>query len=689
MGKSRNKKRKGQGEANKGKAAQEKIPIPQKPQAIKTAAAVAFTGTTRPHEIVLKVVLAIKAPVISASTSAGAHGIDVPFARTIKGTPYIPGSQVKGRLREAMAMLVENKFLSISEDQIALLFGAESVESAAQSNAPRRGTIRCTNFHAVAPQGDGVQTRIAMDPMRGAVKKGAYLVIESPFDPGKKVHFKGMIHFVSIDRENMIASVKAALRWIPSFGANKSVGFGQVIEVSIKEETGASQVPSQVSEDPAAASGEPENNGHQCLQLELVPSLPFCISRPHADDNLFQSETVIPGSVVKGCIANTLNHLAGRSLDTPIDDSIGAPWTALGRHFEKIRCLHAFPAPAEPSTNPRNITAKVRPSQYPLSLVRAAGRTFDIALCANPGLVLGQAPIFSVDWKQDDYKAVEKEMGWTGWIPTHLRVRTAISGKLRRAEESQLFAMETIVPTGHAWHSRIDLHAIQDPKERAAVASALSALFQGGLKYLGKTKVDVRVTPTFPRKGEGEPVVQPLSSGLYVVVLQSPTLMIDPKWTSTKVSGGTFNDARVDLELLKEAYTGYWREASGNKLDLIRFFARQRLLGGYLHYRFQTGKPYNPFFVTSEQSVFVLELSSKASLKDISPLLTKWMTHGLDLPKWAHTAYADPLSPNSSQATYRTCPFVPENGFGEIAINMPCHLEKKPKEDEFKEVKHG
>ena len=64
---------------------------------------------------------------------------------------------------------------------------------------------------------------------------------------------------------------------------------------------------------------------------------------------------------------------------------------------------------------------------------------------------------------------------------------------------------------------------------------------------------------------------------------------------------------------------------------LVRFFARQRLAGGYLVLRHQPGKPYNPFLVTEAGSVFVLR-PRPGKGDDANKRLDDWLEHGLPLP---------------------------------------------------------
>jgi CRISPR/Cas system CSM-associated protein Csm3 (group 7 of RAMP superfamily) len=634
------------------------------------------------YEATLSIELIIEGPVISAATDAGAFGLDKSFAKSLSGKPYIPGSQIKGRLLEAISTLEADKVINISEEDINFLFGQKSdkeyeaeIQSAKKSNQPRRGTLTVSHFIAENKGGDGVRMRIAMDPDRGAVKKGAYMVIEAPFASGAEVKFSGKIRFVS-QNPNMPEILEECFRWIPALGAQKSVGFGRIKNVEVtKEEITHLGQQCQAEDDLNQESVAIQVFSGDVLCIGLQPETSFCLAMPRTKDgNFFQAESVIGGNVIKGCMANTLNHLLGRPLDSPIDENLPAPWTELGKHFSRIRCLHAFPVSEKEQSKENDLMdSGNRPRRYPLSIVRVKDKTYDVALCPEPRLIYGMAPAFSIDWKGNDFKEVNKEFAWCDQLQKVPRVRTAINRDLRRAEEGKLFAQESIIPKGYTWNSRIYLSNISDETEKSQVRSALQKLFNYGLNYLGKTKSKVIVKMDVSLSDKFTEIVSGLEGGEYVVTLQTPALMLNP-WGKHD-DGKSLNDALVDSSILMDGYNGYWKDVSGAKFELVRFFARQKLLGRYLSYRFQSGKAYNPFLVTEGQSVFVLKPVNNQN--DTNKILEKWLKNGLPLPSWAHQEYADP--DNDGKASYRTCPFMPENGFGEVSVNMSCHEKLKPK----------
>lgn len=597
----------------------------------------------------LTITLCLRGPVITAATEAGSFGTDLPFARTGAGQFYLPATLVKGRLRESLEKDLM-PFMDVTERDLTDWFGQIST---GVNDEPQRGRLVFGDFllnETTRQDRDAIRTRIEMDTERGAVKKGAHLVIEAPFRSGELCSFTGSVSIVCRDEEfpRIQDVITKGLRWIPAFGGQKSVGFGQLVGVQV--DTSQHRVPSEITARSAC----------NALSMQIYPQAPFCIARPHVGDNLFESEDIIPGGAIKGCLADILNQVTGRALNNPVDQTIPPPWQDLGEWFSSIRFDHAFPTlRAKPN----------RPQRYPLSTVRANQKTYDIALCPQPGLIAGRAPIFFVDWKPEDEICVENEFGWDR-PPKVLRVRTKIDRDSRRADEGSLFAYEMIDPKAHVWHGRADLTAVPEEK-RGAVCAQLQALLQLQLKRLGKTKteVDIGVSELPPAT-----LPTPLDDDFWVITLQTPALMLDP-WNP-----GNPTNTVVDSGMLLRAYQEYWNEVSQGHLGLVRFLAHQKLLGGYLHYRFQTKRPYNPFLVTAERSTFVLKTQNAGQLNEIRQLIGMWRALGLPLPDWAIREYG---------TSWQTCPFVPENGFGEIAVNMACHMDRKPPSGIYGEVGYG
>ena len=619
-------------------------------------------------EIELKAVLTLKGPVITAASEAGVFGVDMPFARSAQGEYYLPGTHVKGLLRENLAKFAD--VLRLEKSEIEEWFGVESKPGS--NDRPLRGSFLFGDFVADKEVSDAIRTRIRIDEARGAVAKGAYLAVESPFESGEDAVFCGAVRFAARNGEEkrIRKIVEQGLRLTPALGGQRSVGFGKTARVEVRIET-AEPFPTTIEQ---GASRQP-------LDLRIKPRAPFCVARGKKDKNLFESDTVISGAAIKGSVAATLNYMVGRPLGQPADQSLPAPWTELGRHLSRIRFVHAFPSAEESRERSRN---------YPLSLVRAPAKkdspekeTYDAILCPGPGLINGEAPGFCADWKHSDRTAVNEKMEWTEPGSKVLRVRTRMDLDTRRSMDEALFAYEMVDPRGFVWIGRADFETVPE-SDRARTRSALEALMEFGLRFLGKTKADADVET---QKAEPEEVPPPVDGNKWVVTLQTPALMVstgdlspaalaDDVLADTDASG----DVLASKGTLFLAYDNFWDNISDGALSLVRFFAEQRLEGGYLRKRFQGHRPYNPFVLTAERSVFLLK--SKAGREsDARDALKDWVRNGLPLDERIFCEYE-----KDGKVTWRQCPYVKENGFGEIAVNMACHAKLDPRGRGYEEV---
>ena len=334
----------------------------------------------------------------------------------------------------------------------------------------------------------------------------------------------------------------------------------------------------------------------------------------------------------------------------------------LQRQFDQIVFSHVFPSPE---------TRKARPVQPPLSLVKVRGRSgwHDLALVGQPVLLHGLAPAFRMDWK--DTEDVDKAFGWES-PRREMRVRTAVNGQRRKAADEQLFAYEMVVPDGFLWHGRVDFSQIEDEQERTAAASQLKSLMELGLSALGKTKTGAKVV--LDDEGAVPPFIGSSAEGRdsrWVVTLQTPALMSDPR----ELTG-------MDREQrLRAGYEAYWHDLLGGVFELEHFYARQKLAGGfYLWKRFSPMTPYSPYLLTEAGSVFVLR-STRPELA--VPRIRDWLRHGLPLPRWAVERYAAEGRPGNH---WQNCPYIPQNGYGEIAVNLAAHWNDGPKPEQMEVI---
>jgi hypothetical protein len=312
----------------------------------------------------------------------------------------------------------------------------------------------------------------------------------------------------------------------------------------------------------------------------------------------------------------------------------------------------------------------------PLSTVTCGGKIYDVALKKSPGLIACKdgryvSPTFKADWKSKDEAMVWERFGWPKniFFDRDMRVHTAMDPTRRRAKDEALFAIRRIIPDGMEWIGRIDLDQVPE-RDQPKVASQLKAILESGLIGLGKTKVraDVSVEDAKLRTNSTfSPVVDADGKRKWIVALQTPAVMADPKPLTPESSSRALQ--------LKATYDRYWKDISKSNLALSHYFAHQSMKGRYLFYHFQKKRQvdYYPFFLTESGSVFVLEEKGG----DAQSLIKDWAEQGLPLPAWAKSAYGD---------HWEHCPWLRENGFGEITVNLQEHISNCPQNGVWKEV---
>lgn len=598
----------------------------------------------------LNLCLEIEGPLLTRSTSPGEFGVDAVVARNHEGIPFIPGSHIAGKVRQALEEITGLKGAAaagFNSEFVQRITGRE-----AEDFLPCPKSIFISDLLLMNCV-DTVETRsrIQIDQRRGSVKKGALLIMESLFAPGLKFYFVGVISIFTENEEELAdyeRYLETAVKWTTQAGGYRSIGFGRLRQAGLKRKK--------------ISTYEPEDNwpGPGCTVDVLIrPDHPFCIAGKRIDGNLFESRESIPGGAFIGAIVNTWKYLSGSRAAGTVEAIEDPDRNELKKAFNSISMRHAFPSD-------RTLSRPVTP---PLSLVKVATEGclsyYDVALCKKPCLIHDKPPAFSVDWK--DRSDVLEDFGWPV-LQRDMRVRTAIDTRYLRSREAELFAYETVVPDDHVWISSITI-----PQGHADSAGRrLSGLLKHGITGLGKTMTTASIT--IMPGGTARPCLSSRTSmrdGLWIITLQTPALLTDPE----KLTG------KRGREALKSAYKETWSQISNNTLGLRRFFAKQRLEGGAWPYsRFQKGKdgagrdkPYYPWLLTTEGSVFVLEPIDKQE-KAAAECINIWFENGLPLPDWAKERYK--ITKNNHEVNgdhWSACPYICQNGYGEIAVNLDVH----------------
>jgi hypothetical protein len=198
--------------------------------------------------------------------------------------------------------------------------------------------------------------------------------------------------------------------------------------------------------------------------------------------------------------------------------------------------------------------------------------------------------------------------------------------------------------------------------EQAQVWDDLEALLSIAVLRIGKTKArarfrlaDVPAGGDFQSSATPHSPITPPTEQRWLLVLQSPALVVDPLELAAHWATG--HDASTDL------YAQYFVAASDQSLSLVHRFTNEELRGGFLSRR-SDKENYQPFLTTEAGSVFVLQADGANQAKAQS-VVERWLRRGLPLPDWAKQWHGE---------SYQRNPFLPEDGFGEIAVNLPAQL---------------
>lgn len=604
------------------------------------------------------VTLTLVAPILTRQSTPGAPGVDDAMARR-EGQPMLPYSLIQGRLREAWEEIGSALDPPVDAPSLAGLLGSasRSVDDEHERKAeaptnwnPARGQLSFSDFVATTPAGAPsavpVATRLKRDAERRAAEDGALRHVETPYPPGQKVGFEGRVRWLAPtekEAEAVLDQITRGLRWVASFGAERTAGFGRLAGVAATLECRP-----LLDEAVAAATGA------ERFDLALTFADPLCLAERPEGGNLFESSEMISGSVIKGTLARMLQQLVGLEPGSDLAaqfSKLPKPLQPLARHFSAVRFLFAFPAKPGQAA---------RPWVAPQSLVETRdGKLCDIALCKGDAVLLdGAAPAFAIDWK--DSEEPREILGLQGWHAPgrELRVRTAIDRKTRRGADEQLFAYEMLRPEGVEWRGVVDLFAVPE-NERRDVEAGLRQVLEIGLVGVGKTSAatrTARLESGSPLPGSLDALENDEGKMVWVVTLQSPALLVDP----SKL------DESSTAEAIGEEYKDAWQELSGKSLTLVRRFTRERLAGGYLGLRFGQSGAYRPFLLTAEGSTFVLAATGKG---DPAAWLKGLARDGLGLPTWARDRHGE---------SWQTCPFTRADGFGEVAVNLAVHSSHHP-----------
>lgn len=596
----------------------------------------------------MNITLAIKAPFL---TSGGADPknsqLDSVCYRNSRDKIVIPKSHIKGKLREAMKDLADaNALPGIS---IETLFGEELDDG---SFKPMRASLVFSDFAldtTTSLTNGGFSTRVSIDRKTGTSKAHFLQMNEQLVKSGAVTAWNGSIVFWAENDSEAKATeavLKKGFQWITALGSMKGSGYGRLEKVSTDTK-------------PLAISGN-----------SLKPATQYGVTIYFENDLFFgglvnasnfqESNKIVPGSAIKGAIARSINQLCGSEPDSPIDASNAAVKTSfptLANYFWRVSFTHAYP-----TTSDTNERATIPP--FSTLYFGNKDDFFDIALIDDPeNLDVKPAAQFEIDFKNGD--KLEDMFGWAKCQSVN-RSRSAIYFKTRTANEEKLYTFKYISPRDEnkieiPWRCNLILPGLET-NELSDLVSELEIVFNRGLRFIGKRDTPARFlidagsfTPV--RKDDSRRIID----GKAIVTLQSDALLFDAR--SVDPGDDPFT-----------IYAEYWEKATEHSCKLHRFYARQKMYGRYFGKRFNAiaDGQYYPFVLTNAGSVFVLEVVDQEIASDY---LDEFDSLGLPLP----SNIKDKLTQQSfsNETMWQACPFVRENGFGEVAINMEWHWQKK------------
>ena len=596
------------------------------------------------------ILLTIKGPFLTASGTTETYGFNKSFRRNHSGHPEIAATHIKGKLRMALEELASISALQNIEIDIPTLFGSPSDEG---SYEPNHGILQFDSFILQGTNNEGsFRARISINPTTLTASDQQLRNIEDLFASNTDSIWKGKVEYHAEDLEaakEITKLLALALQWLPNIGAEKGVGFGRLSHYSISlPETCENAYPN------FQGLGDKDT---QC-QIIIRPQEAITIGGvKKRKTNFVKSEKIFTGGLLKGALTAGINRGHNikpiyRELSSETADDY-PDYKKLVEYFEKIRITHAFPTKNE----------NIRPVKIPISTVEFNHKEYDVALAGQYPMYAELAPTYFIDWKngREYFDEVYPEEIY--------KTNVEIDDNSRRSREGQLFSYSSILPEDRNgdpiyWVSYADFSEVPE-SDRAEVMKQFGKAASIFLDRIGKknsrTKVDVVPDHIQLNRETFDDIYQ----DKVIIVLQSDTIMLDPEEVR-----------KLSVSTLQDPYKEFWEEISNNSLKMIDFYASQSFMGGYIYHRYlgtyeRKIKPdhYYPYYLTKAGSVFIFQVENeKAARKKVED----WKKGGLPLPKWAVDKYREYNTPE-----WKTCPFIPQNGFGEIIVNLKLHWENQ------------
>lgn len=517
--------------------------------------------------------LNIRSPFLFGALEPGPDGFDSAALRAPNGVPIIPGDHIRGHLRHAF-----RKLLGEHDAIFSSVFGAPSGSrvdgEVSVQDIPNAGNLLCSDAIAV-PSSSKVKLthvhtypRVTIDEGTGTAKPGALQFLELPALPEATVAFQATISLLvtesEMPQENLTpiqfaALLKSALLLIPSMGALKSSGFGELVHPLPELE----KFDFGVSSISAAQS------------ITVTFDRPLLVETYRAAFNAYESSTIVPGGAIKGAVGRIIKG-----------------HTALNNSLSQMVFSHAFP-----------LTKDEKPADLPVPLALAfAGTKKGLVLDDQALMTLceEEVPIFVPDWKPDlEAKARDLVNRPTSNLTFQSRGHVAINDA-GVAEDGQLFVSRHVETTAHKWRLNIDPNGADENDVKA-----IMALLQKGLPGIGRTGAILRIEASCDPKAQAE--IKPDEEVL--IILETPALLTS---VLNHVDRATVQyEAYFKLLLGTEGFSGF------------KAVAQRSLQGDYLAHRFRLygNTRYVPFEVTNPGAVFALTCATAKAANTLNQAL--------------------------------------------------------------------
>lgn len=626
-----------------------------------------MTQPSTPRRFEWTMALTLIAPFTTGGTENAERGVDDAQLRDEDGKPLVAGTHLQGLFRhflndvhraesnedlpEEEKLVPRGIFLDwfgrpakqlINAEELedlADIYSADQLPGVADDNLRGRLTFRDLILETDESDGRHDRDRIRIDQDRRSVRPGAWLTSEQMFPTGTMANYisangYSIVLYGSEQEANLFdAAFEQFIRSLPSIGGDKGAGFGRVSHLSI--ERSSAQPLSLPATGPALQAGTMVG-----CRFELAQ--PLLIDPTLLSGNLQRSSVDIPGGALKAAIAEF-----GRRADPANFDK------EFGDVLSRLVIRHAQAVPAG---------SRFRRKTFPYTLVAMAGtdgsQHFADAFDPEAG-----EPIFEVNFKRQHEEILSGYYEAFSFAPVLVtRTRTAIERHKFTADPHRLFNYQSVSPRGIEWITEFVIPDDFDQNDLAR-AGQLLAFLRSGFIQIGKLRSEIVnvafAAGTASRAAKHCGVDGGASPATWRMKIDAPAYLLGIDALQKLQGGADLRD--VYRERLREIIAGVNPRAAG-AVDWTRldFLAQHAWSGGRraVRYKQQDDDGYYPYLLTQPGSVFLLIEKADIGESDRDALreaLSRLAAFGLPAARIG--------------ATWEICPFVPQNGYGEVTVD--------------------